>query len=87
MNFKDIIISKKERFSIGLEEDSGKFYISIPVSNGLVDYEEYYEIDKSIYESYPDNLEKIIKLVDKYRKQEKDEDLFLEPGNNRGVAL
>ncbi len=87
MNFKDIIISKKERFSIGLEEDSGKFYISIPVSNSLVDYEEYYKIDKSIYENYPDNIEKIKKLVKMYKKQEKDEDLFLMPGSNRGVAL
>jgi hypothetical protein len=44
MQFDDIFIFKSERFAVGQEQDSGKYYLSIPVSNGLVEYEEYYEI-------------------------------------------
>jgi len=43
---------REERYSVGVEEDSGKHYVSIPVSNGLVDYEEYYEIDQRTFERY-----------------------------------
>ena len=87
MNFKDIHILKKERFSIGIEEASNKYYISIPVSNGFVDYEEYYEIDKAIFNNFPSNIEKVKSLVETYRNREKDEDLILKPGKNRGTTI
>jgi hypothetical protein len=50
LKFKDVVVCRSERFSIGIEESSGRFYLSIPVSNGLVDYEEYYEIDREAFE-------------------------------------
>jgi hypothetical protein len=87
MKFKDIHILKEERFSVGIEELSGKHYVSIPVSNGFVDYEEYYEIDITIFKGFPSNIELVKTLVEKYRKREKDEDLILKPGKNRGTAI
>ena len=40
MKFSDVFTSRKHMFSIGVEETTGRFYVSIPVSNGMVDYEE-----------------------------------------------
>ena len=54
---------------------------------GFIDYEEYYEIDNSTFEGFPSNIELIKTLVEKYRKREKDEDLILKPGKNRGTAI
>jgi hypothetical protein len=39
MRFEDIVVDREERFALGRERDSGRFYLSIPVSNGTVDYE------------------------------------------------
>ena len=51
MEFEDTYINKDHRFSLGKELNSGKYYLSIPVSNQMVDYEEYYEITSNGYES------------------------------------
>lgn len=52
MKFEDVYFSKEDRYSIGTETDSGRHYVSMPVSNGLVDYEEYYEIDAEQYKLF-----------------------------------
>ncbi|RMV81119.1 hypothetical protein ALP04_04715 [Pseudomonas amygdali pv. sesami] len=38
MVFKDGFVNRDLMFSLGIEETSGRFYLSFPVSNGLVDY-------------------------------------------------
>lgn len=40
MKFNDTYVNVAERFSLGIEEVSGTPYLSIPVSNRMVDYEE-----------------------------------------------
>lgn len=52
LKFKDVVICRAERFSVGVEEASGKFYVAIPVSNSPVDYEEYYQIDHDAFARY-----------------------------------
>ena len=52
MKFTDVMVSREEQFSVGVEEESGRHYISIPVSHGLVYYEEYFEIDLPTFERY-----------------------------------
>ena len=49
MNKKDTLVNVVERFSLGIDEISGRHYFSIPVSNRLVDYEEYYEVTEQEY--------------------------------------
>jgi hypothetical protein len=44
VKFKETHFNKNHCFSIGREMDGQKYYLAIPVSNRLVDYEEYYEI-------------------------------------------
>lgn len=52
MKFEDTYFSKEDRYSLGIESTSGRHYVSIPVSNGIVDYEEYYEITPDEYQQF-----------------------------------
>jgi hypothetical protein len=85
MKFNDTAVSKSGRFSIGIVEPSGKYYISIPVSNRMADYEEYYEVDILTYTQIAADLATGNKLADKCRRREMDERLILKPGLDRGV--
>ncbi|WP_122521210.1 hypothetical protein [Pseudomonas viridiflava] len=87
MIFNDVFVSKKYMFSVGIEETSGRFYVSIPVSNGMVDYEEYYEIDKTKYELFRKDPEAALVFVMKCRRREMDDLLIVQPGTNRGTAI
>lgn len=52
MKYDDTYFSRDDRYSIGVETMSGRYYASIPVSNGIVDYEEYYELTPSQYHEF-----------------------------------
>lgn len=86
MEFEDTYINKDHRFSLGKELESGKYYLSIPVSNQMVDYEEYYEIPKDIITQYPSNLNTILEIIDKCKKHKNDTALIIKPGRDRGVS-
>ncbi|RON56318.1 hypothetical protein [Pseudomonas frederiksbergensis] len=86
MKFQDIAINHTEYFSIGQEADSGKFYLSIPVSNGLVDYEEYYEIDKLSFDQYLEDSSKALDFVEQCRNRRMDHLLMFQTGSDRGSA-
>jgi hypothetical protein len=87
MKFKDVAVNREQRYSLGVEEDSGKYYVSIPVSNGLVDYEEYYEVDQPTFERYRADLGSALEFVERARKRELDDRLIVKPGRNRGTAI
>lgn len=87
MKFRDYAVSREHRFSIGMEEESGKFYISIPVSNQYVDYEEYYEISKDMFESFQADMMSALDFVKDCRERKKDELLIQKPGKYRGAPL
>ena len=84
-NFVDEMVSRELRFSIGVETRTGRYYLSIPVANRMVDYEEYYEIDRSAYERYRDDPRSAADFVKRCRNRELDELLILKPGRDRGV--
>lgn len=84
MKFNDLYFSKSGLFSVGVEEDSGSYYISIPVSNNLVDYEEYYRLDKETFDKFSNNLEQLKFIADECRDRLRDNYLFYKPGTNRG---
>jgi hypothetical protein len=84
--FNDTAVSTSCRFSIGVTQPTGKYYISIPVSNRMVDYEEYYEIDESTYNRIAENLDSGAELAEQCRRREMDDRLILRPGSDRGVA-
>jgi len=86
MNFVDTAVNKIRRYSIGRETESGRYYLSIPVSNRMVDYEEYYEISAELHDGYPANSALVDEFADQCRRQAHDALLFQEPGSDRGVA-
>ena len=87
MKFKDIKFSREYRFSIGIEEESARYYLSIPVSNQLVDYEEYYEISKQQFDQYMFDLSEAVDFAEDCRKRQKDELLIQKPGRIRGEPI
>jgi hypothetical protein len=86
MRFQDTHVNSLERFSVGQELDSGRYYLSIPVSNRLADYEEYYEISKECHDRFVGDPTELLELVKKCRRRECDRLLFIKPGSDRGVG-
>lgn len=84
MRFNDHIIIKNHRYSIGTDQQTGELYISFPVSNGLVDYEEYYRLDAILMAALEQQLRPITSFVEECRKHDHDDKLIVEPGSLRG---
>ncbi len=85
MRFVDIAVYPAERYSLGIEVESGRFYLSIPVSNNLVDYDEYYEIDQAAFQRYRAEPPSAAEFAVRCRNHECDEALFVRPGRDRGT--
>jgi hypothetical protein len=86
MKFTDIKTSREGRFSIGIEEQTGKFYVSIPVSNPYVDYEEYYEISQDAFKEFDSDMTKALRFAQECKERKNDHLLIQPPGKFRGVA-
>jgi hypothetical protein len=86
MKFRDVFYSREERYSLGVEEEYGKYYLSIPVSNRCGDYEEYYEIDKASFDQYLSSPASVMPFLDQCRRRKKDHLLILKPGSDRGTS-
>ena len=87
IQLRDIIVRREYMFTLGVEEISGRFYVSIPVSNGMADYEEFYEIDRATFELFKRDPDAALPFVIRCRKRELDELLLIQPGTNRGTAI
>lgn len=86
MKFVDSHVNKEHRFSLGREVESGRCYLSVPVSNRLVDYEEYYELSLAAHDAYPTNLAEILEFLERCKARTCDKLLFIQPGADRGFA-
>ncbi len=86
MKFQDTSVNTENRFSTGIEKESGRYYLSIPVSNSLVDYEEYYLITQEQYNQYPTNINDLINFAENCRKHHNDHLILQQPGVDRGVG-
>ena len=87
MRFEDTYFSREDRYSLGVESTSGRNYVSIPVSNGVVDYEEYYELTPAQFEQFSHDRNAAIQFVESCRRHERDELLLQKPGSNRGTPV
>ncbi|MUL67624.1 hypothetical protein BOO86_24345 [Mycobacterium sp. CBMA 234] len=87
MNFADTYFAKEHRYSLGIETASGRYYASIPVSNGVVDYDEYYELDSDQYQRFLTDQTAALKFVYACRRHEHDRLLIEKPGSNRGTPV
>lgn len=87
MKFTDRHVFAQDRFSIGIEESSGKYYLSIPVANPYVEYEEYYEIDAAQFAACPSNLAELRAIATRCRERKNDARLLVAPGRLRGTPV
>jgi hypothetical protein len=87
MKFNDLYVSTKDYFSVGIEEDSRDYYVSIPVRNSKVEYSEYYRIPAQLYEKHKTDLSQLLFIVEECRNRLRDEYLFLKPGTERGWPI
>ncbi|MCY7264249.1 MULTISPECIES: hypothetical protein [Pseudomonas] len=87
MKFIDLLVNREEMFSMGIEALSGQYYVSFPVSLGVVDYEEFYAIDRATFELFEQDLQAALEFVTRARKRELDQLLIMKPGKNRGTAI
>lgn len=82
--FNDVAVSRAHRFALGVD-DSGNHYLSIPVGNRLVDYCEYYRIDRAAFDRYRADPEQALRFVERCRNREVDGLLIIPPGRDRGT--
>ena len=87
MKFNDLFVSRTEYFTVGTEEESGDYYVSIPVRNSKVEYSEYYRIPAQLYEQYKPEFNQLLFVVEECRSRLRDEDLIIKPGTERGWPL
>ena len=75
MNIKSVYVDAVKRFSLDVDEASGRTFVSIPVSNSMVDYVEWYEVDRETFGRFE---------ADPALAHDLDHLLLLPPGTDRG---
>lgn len=85
MEFKATIVSRADRFAIGVDEDTGKPCLSFPVSNSLLDYVEYYALSKEEFERFSKDIGEAKSLAERCKQHLEDNRLIFKPGTDRGV--
>ena len=83
MDFRDKYFHKGNiNFSVGYEGAHFKrYYIAISTDKGAANYNKYYEIDQSIYESCPSNLSVLEKIAEECVNKQRENDFFHPTGN------
>jgi hypothetical protein len=84
---RDEYSSRENRYSLGVDELSGRRYASVPVTIGVVDYEEYYELTDEQYARFLADPVAALAFIDECRRHEHDELLLQKPGWNRGTPI
>jgi hypothetical protein len=84
-SFRDQFICLELRFSLGIEETTGRHYLAIPAANGVAEAEEFYEIDGPTHERFAADPGSGGGVVRRCRNRELDALLILDPGPGRGA--
>jgi hypothetical protein len=77
----------QHRFSMGNDLKTGGYYLAIPVSNGVVDYEEQYHITAEQHRAIAGDLNSALGFVEGCRRREHDDQLIYPPGDRRGFPI
>jgi hypothetical protein len=86
VQIKPVFVDKVRRFSLDVDEETGRTFLSIPVRNTMVEYSEWYEVDKETFERFMGDPTLAYDLVGKAKRHEVDHLLLFKPGSDRGVA-
>ncbi len=84
MRFQDEKVFREQRFSIGTDSRTGDPYLSIPVKNTLVDYEEYYQLTLDEHQRFLADMAAATAFAEECRHRLHDARLILQPGSDRG---
>jgi hypothetical protein len=87
MRFEDHFVSQLKLFTVGQDTETGRKFISFPVSNGLVEYEEYYFLDDDKYDRLKAAFAVVDEFVARCKNHQEDERLIMEPGSKRGLPV
>lgn len=85
--FVDVEVNRDGRYSLGRDTKTGAWFLSIPVANNMVDYEEYYRLDTDEYDRFQQDRKAALAFADACRVHIYDDRLILQPGADRGVAV
>ncbi|GAB3607211.1 hypothetical protein GCM10027413_26200 [Conyzicola nivalis] len=84
---RDECSSRENLYSLGVDEMSGRRYASLPVTIGVVDYDEYYELTDDEYARFMADPASTAAFIEECRRHEHDELLMQKPGWNRGTPI
>lgn len=84
--FSDDYVSREGRYSLGRDQTTGDYFLSVPVANRMVDYEEYYRLTPDQYSRFIADAAAARVFADACRDRRHDDLLILQPGTDRGVA-
>lgn len=87
MKFENRFMSREHRYWLGIEQDSGRPYAAIPVTNGMIDYIESYWLTAEQYQEFLGDGAKALEFIEGCRRREHDDLLILKPGSNRGTPV
>lgn len=87
MRFTNTKVFREERFAVGFDTKTGMSFLSIPVSNGLVEYSEFYVIPRELQERAAENKSQLLTLAEQCRRHELDSALIEQPGRLRGEPI
>jgi hypothetical protein len=87
MKPRDEYFSREERYALGVDEESGRFYASFPVNSSAVGYEEFYELNADQYRGFLADPVAAIAFIEECRRHERDDLLMQKPGWNRGIPV
>lgn len=87
MTLKVVYTDKENWFTIEQKTETEEYVVAVPVSNGVADYAEFYEISDDEYQRFLSNKEELLEFVRKCRAHEEDKRLLLKTGSNRGTPI
>ena len=85
-DFRLVHLDREVRFALEVDDDSGRCFVSFPVSNTLADYEEYYEVDRETFDRFAADPPLAHPFVARAKNRELDHLLLRPPGRDRGWA-
>ena len=87
MKPRDEFFSRADRYSLGIDDESGRHFASLPVSTGVVDYEEFYELTDEQFAHFLSVPTDAVTFIEECRRREHDNLLMQKPGWNRGLPV
>lgn len=79
-------VDRVRRFSLDVDEESGRCFVSVLVANTVTEYDESYVVDSETFGAFLEDPERAHDFVARAKRRELDALLLLQPGADRGFA-